>query len=292
MLPNGRRITYKDISREDEIALVRRSQAGDNAAGTVLIQAHEPAIQAAVRRFMRRGLDAEDVMQAARFGFIKAMRRFALDSGNRLTTYATKYAAGYAQKALMDEGSTIRVGRAVTNQLRACRRAKKPPSDRLEGYMLLRRTLSLDVPVGAAEGIDLIDTIASAEPGPASVAEVDDAHRRCREIVERTLTWLNSREQEIVRRRFAEEPETFEQIGASMGFSKQRVEQIMKRLMPKLERAAKRIVQPDDAVLWGGDLPAGPMRRKPEPVSRLAKEPRAKAVRPLRPTRKAVAERG
>jgi hypothetical protein len=169
--------------------------------------------------------------------------------------------------------------------------------------MLLRRTLSLDVPVSTTDGIDLGDTIQSAEPGPASVAEVDDAHRRCREIVERTLTWLNSREQEIVRRRFAEEPETFEQIGASMGFSKQRVEQIMKRLMPKLERAARRIVQPDDAVLWGGDLPKGPMRRRePLPAPRPAPQPRAKAVsrkpeqaaavRPLRPTRKAAAEHG
>ena len=50
---------------------------------------------------------------------------------------------------------------------------------------------------------------------------------------------LDKREQEIIRRRFGinrEEPKTLEQIGKSMGFSKERIRQIENNALQKLRK--------------------------------------------------------
>jgi RNA polymerase sigma-32 factor len=48
-----------------------------------------------------------------------------------------------------------------------------------------------------------------------------------------------------------EEPETLEDIGGTMGVSRERIRQIEAEALNKMRRALKRITKKDDAMLWG-----------------------------------------
>ena len=60
--------------------------------------------------------------------------------------------------------------------------------------------------------------------------------------ITKLISILNTREQEIIKRRFGidnEEPKTLEQIGNAMGFSKERIRQIENIALQKLRRIDK-----------------------------------------------------
>jgi RNA polymerase sigma-32 factor len=296
------RFTYRHLTREIEADLIRRCQAGDSAAGGLLVQAHDPFIHEAVRQWFGRGLDKDDVMQAGREGYLEAIRRFDPSLGNRLNTYAKDWAWAYAQKAVAAEGSTIAVGRTVDNQIQEHRKAGHEIPERLQLRLLLRNTLSLSAPMGG-DDMTLEDIVPAEEPLPEESAVDGDALTRMRRLLNRAMTCMSERERELAcRRLLAEEPETLVAIGESWGVCRERARQVEAEVMRKLGRALRLVVAEDDAVLWGGDLPKGPMRRR-EPLHASAPRPRAKvaprkppeqtaAVRPLRPARKAVAEHG
>jgi RNA polymerase sigma-32 factor len=291
MLPTGRRVTHHDITPELEVELVLRCQAGDTAAGGILVTANEPMIYKFVRRYFGKGVRTEDIMQAARLGFYRGIMRFDPSEGVRLTTYALYWARNEAIGTLQAEGPTIRVPQHVHDAVyQAARAGEELDGKRAEAASLLR-TPSLDAPVGR-DGSTRGSLTVSLAPSPETLLADGQSRARSKELIERALTWLNTQEREIIERHLlAEEIESYEAIGESFGFTKQRAQQILESAMPKLERAIRRIAQPDDAVLWGGELPAGPMRRRapvPEP-RRTPETPCAKAVRPLRPARKAVA---
>lgn len=258
--------TYRHLTRESEADLIRRCQAGDSSAGGLLVQAHDPFIHEAVRPWFGRGLDKEDVMQAGREGYLEAIRRFDASMGNRLNTYAKDWAWAYAQKAVAAEGSTIAVGRTVDNQILEHRKAGREIPDRLQQRLLLRSSLSLSAPVGD-DGMTLEDLLGAETPGPEASAVDSDAQTRRRRLIDRAMTCMSDRERDLARRRLlADEPETLVDIGKSWGVCRERARQVEAEAMRKLSRALRLVVAADDAVLWGGDLPSGPMRpRRPAP---------------------------
>jgi RNA polymerase sigma factor (sigma-70 family) len=288
MLPTGRRLSYRDITPELEIELARRCQAGDKAAGGVLVTANEPMIYKFVRRYLNKGVRTEDIMQAARLGFFRGILRFDPSEGARLTTYALHWARNEAINALQVEGPTIRLPQHLHDAMyQAARAGETLDDDRAEAIRLLR-TPSLDVPVGR-DGSTRGDLSVSEALSPEALLADDESKARSKELVERALTWLNPQERDIVERHLlAEEPECYEAIGKSFGFTKQRAQQVLESAMPKLERALRRVLAQDDAVLWGGDLPAGPMRPRrpaarraptaePAPASGVVAAPRRRA---------------
>jgi RNA polymerase primary sigma factor len=257
-LPIGRRLKHSDITPEMETELARQCQAGDTRAGAALVMANEPMIYKFVRRYFRKGVRTEDIMQAARFGFYRGILRFDPAVGARLTTYALYWARNEAVDALQGEGPTIRIPRHVFDAIYKSAKTGEALDEETAEAARLLTTPSLDIPV-RRDGSTRGDLEVNPMPGPEASAEADDAQRRRRELIQRALTWLTDREREIVERRFCEEPESYEAIGASLGFTKQRTEQIMKRALPKLDRAVRRVMAKDDWMLWGARGPLKPL---------------------------------
>ncbi|MGK3995039.1 sigma-70 family RNA polymerase sigma factor [Sorangium sp. So ce1024] len=286
--------------------LVRRCQAGDSAAGGILVAANDRLIYKTVKRYFNKGLAAEDVLQSARLGYFEGIMRFDFSHGNRLNTYAIVWAIKEAHDALQETGSTIRLPKRVHEALRLASKTGEPLDDELAEAKRLRFTASLDVPLGRRDafsrssmsyaGNTYGDRVPCAAPLPDDVLVDGDAQARSKALIRRALTWLTARQREVIERHLlAEEPEPFESIGASLGVTKQGAEELQKRAKVKLRAALRRIMEDDDAVLWGGDLPAGPMRPRrpvaapppvaaddePPPTSRViaARRRRGKAAR-------------
>ena len=95
--------------------LIALSQAGDQMAGETLITENSGLIWSVARRFLGRGVDADDLYQLGCLGFIKAVEGFDLSFGTQFSTYAVPKIAGEIRRFLRDDG-TVKVSRGIKEQ--------------------------------------------------------------------------------------------------------------------------------------------------------------------------------
>ena len=98
------------MSRTEE--LIARSQAGDRAAGELLVTENSGLIWSVVRRFLGRGTEPDDLYQLGCLGFLKAVEGFDLNFGTQFSTYAVPKIAGEIRRFLRDDGA-VKVSRGI-----------------------------------------------------------------------------------------------------------------------------------------------------------------------------------
>jgi len=101
------------MSRIEE--LIARSQAGDELAGDTLVRENSGLIWSVARRFLGRGVEAEDLYQLGCLGFLKAVEGFDLEFGTQFSTYAVPKIAGEIRRFLRDDGA-VKVSRTIKEQ--------------------------------------------------------------------------------------------------------------------------------------------------------------------------------
>ncbi len=106
------------MSRIEE--LIALAQAGDKQAGEDLITENAGLIWSVARRFMGRGVEADDLYQLGCLGFIKAYEGFDLQFGTQFSTYAVPKIAGEIRRFLRDDGA-VKVSRSIKEQAVAIR---------------------------------------------------------------------------------------------------------------------------------------------------------------------------
>lgn len=103
--------------------LIARSQAGDSRATEILVEENSGLIWAVVRRFLGRGVDADDLYQLGCLGFLKAVEGFDLQYGTQFSTYAVPKISGEIRRFLRDDG-TVKVSRTLKEQAATIRIAR------------------------------------------------------------------------------------------------------------------------------------------------------------------------
>ena len=97
---------------EDLLASARN---GDESASEALITENSGLIWAVVRRFMGRGVEADDLYQLGCLGFLKAIEGFDPEFGTQFSTYAVPKIAGEIRRFLRDDGA-VKVSRSIKEQ--------------------------------------------------------------------------------------------------------------------------------------------------------------------------------
>ena len=92
--------------------LISRSQQGDLHAKEQLVLENAGLIWSVTRRFIGRGVEADDLYQLGCLGFIKAVDGFDLQFGTQFSTYAVPKIAGEIRRFLRDDGA-VKVSRSV-----------------------------------------------------------------------------------------------------------------------------------------------------------------------------------
>ncbi|MFC1703107.1 RNA polymerase sigma factor RpoD/SigA [Patescibacteria group bacterium] len=100
---------YVRITKEEEYALIVRAQNGDEAAVCRLIEQHNRQILKIAKRFRGRGLMLWDLFSEGRIGLLKAIEKFDVEKGFRLSTYATWWIRQAMTRAMQDQGKTVRI---------------------------------------------------------------------------------------------------------------------------------------------------------------------------------------
>jgi len=264
--PTNRRVRMLD--RDEERAYLKRWRRNrDAAALDALIAAHRPLVLKLAARYRGFGLNTDDLVQEGFTGLIEAANRFDLDQPVRFATYAHWWAKAAIQDFVLRNWSAVR---PVTSsrQKRAFFALKRmlpslAPDGRLddgaEGELarqlgigpealddMVRRVRatasSLNAPVGADSGTELMDLLADDAPNPEDivVAEREDGARSA--WLRDALKGLDPRERAIiVERHLTEDGPILADLGRRFGVSKERVRQIEKRALDKLHRAARRL---------------------------------------------------
>ena len=115
---------------EDTIALIRRSQAGDENATETLVRENAGLIWSITKRFFGRGVEADDLYQLACVGFLKAVAGFDTGFGTQFSTYAVPKITGEIRRFLRDDGA-VKVSRGVKERAAQLRQVRGELEQRL-----------------------------------------------------------------------------------------------------------------------------------------------------------------
>ena len=100
---------------EETLSDLRLARKGDRDAGQRLVEENAGLIWSVVRRFLGRGVEAEDLYQIGCVGFLKAVDGFDEEYGTQFSTYAVPKISGEIRRFLRDDGM-IKVSRTIKEQ--------------------------------------------------------------------------------------------------------------------------------------------------------------------------------
>ena len=89
---------------DETTVLIEQLQNGDKDARKVLIEKNLGLVHHIVKRFLGRGVDAEDLFQIGTIGLMKAIDKFDLSFQVKFSTYAVPLISGEIKRFLRDDG--------------------------------------------------------------------------------------------------------------------------------------------------------------------------------------------
>ena len=102
----------KTLKNDEMVELLRRSQAGDQAARERLIEGNLRLVLSVIQRFLGRGENPDDLFQVGCVGLLKAIANFDVNLNVCFSTYGVPMIAREIRRYLRDN-SAIRVSRSM-----------------------------------------------------------------------------------------------------------------------------------------------------------------------------------
>lgn len=188
-----------------------------------------------VFRYHPQGMRRSDLFQEGILGLHKAVFRFDATRNIRFSTYATYWIRQSIRKSLIDKARLIRVPQAVQEQMR-----KEEPKLARNEVDRVRRIMSETVLFSAGESDDSDDRFSFDVRDSSQQELAETLHTNTIPVaVGRALGRLNTRERDVVQRRFGlggERPQTLEEIGSLMNLSRERIRQIEREALDRMRR--------------------------------------------------------
>ncbi|CAM5485108.1 RNA polymerase sigma-32 factor [Aquamicrobium terrae] len=254
---------YLEREEEHELALRWKERADQQALHRIAVS-HMRLVVAMATRFRHFGLPIGDLVQEGHVGLLEAAARFEPERDVRFSTYATWWIRASMQDYILRNWSIVRGGTSSAQKalffnlrrLRARLASGPEPLSNAALYQEVSQALgvpendvammdsrlsapdsSLNAPLADGSGTgERMDFLVSDDPLPDEVVgEAIDFERRSGWL-KAALGALNARELRIIEeRRLTDEGATLEELGATLGISKERVRQIEARALQKLK---------------------------------------------------------
>lgn len=245
------------LTPEQELELAKRCADGDEEAIRTMVNSNLRLVVSIVRDYRDKGIPLPDLIQEGSIGLLVAARKFDYSKECRFSTYATKWIRQSIGRFILNYAGLIRVPRQTMEKMRKILAIKaamiqedgeEPTAEQIalrcdesaekvrELLSLVPETCSLDAPTGDNdEGTlrSLLEDIHASQPYEELVRQ------ELNQNMEYLMGMLDQRQQQILRLRFGMEDGTchsFASIGQMLEISKERVRQIERQALDKLQK--------------------------------------------------------
>jgi RNA polymerase primary sigma factor len=249
---------FRPLSAEDEKELGRRIREGDAEALNRLVEANLRFVVSYAKRYRGLGLSFLDLIHEGNLGLIEAAKRFDPDRNVKFISYAVWWVRQAIFHALSEHARIFRLPQKMSGQVARVGSARERLTAELERSPtneevaketdlteeevgnLLRiagEDVSLSSAVGEEGSLELGDTL---EQDTIPPVELELMRSSFAEQIQAMVAELDDKERDVIRMRFGldgEEPRTLQEIGESLGLSRERIRQIESKAKEKLRRS-------------------------------------------------------
>ena len=216
-----------------------------------LVLCNQRLVLSIAKRYQDRGLDLEDCFQWGCLGLIRAAEKFDPERGYRFTTYATYWVRQSISRGIQMDSRLVRLPAHVWEKLNACFRYCREHQLAIDGAAIGRAVTALDIPekyrslleraiypvlelnreVPGTHGVKLLDTLPNQE--------VDETRALALSEIVQVLQLLPDKQRDAIQLRWGLEDgryRTLKQVGEQMELSRERVRQLEKRGLQRLQQ--------------------------------------------------------
>ena len=245
---------YHPLPRQREAELVRASRAGDESAMHELVTANLRFVVSVAKNYTGYGLTLIELISEGNIGLMEAVKRFDETRGFKFITYAVWWIRQAILKSIAEQSRAVRPPMSQINDLQkvdkqtnalAQELGRNPTLEELakKAEISLDRTrnalevgqrdASFDTPLQEDDAEKTLLTLYATEDDLKAVLEDNALHH----AIVTCLDVLDEREQRIVCAYFGLEdraPITLEEIGTTLGLTRERVRQLRDRALQKI----------------------------------------------------------
>lgn len=249
---------YRMLTKEEEKETAIRARDGDLAARELLIVSNLRLVVTITKHFVHTASPSfMDAVQEGNLGLYRAAELFDVSRGYKFSTYACWWISQFVSRYISTQSKEVRLPAHAADRLikvkkamreeealtgsmclspeELAQRAEVPVEFVLSILYLLTDPVSLNKAVGELGEETVVDFIKDDAEGPEEAALANDTNRKLYEL----LGTLQKREREVITLRYGLEggsPHTLQEIGDMMGVTRERIRQIEKKAMAKLQR--------------------------------------------------------
>jgi RNA polymerase primary sigma factor len=249
---------FKPLTPDEEKVLGRRIHQGDQEALKRLVESNLRFVVSYSKRYRGLGLSFLDLIHEGSLGLMEAAKRFDPERNVKFISYAVWWVRQAILHALSEHSRVFRLPPKLSGQVarvesvrdKLAAELERPPTteelarktelseEQVENLLLAAGDdLSLSAAVGDEGSLELGDTL---EQESIPSVELELIRSSFEEQIQAMVRELEEKEREVIRMRFGldgEEPRTLQEIGATLGLSRERIRQIESRAKEKLRRS-------------------------------------------------------
>lgn len=252
---------YPILSREEEVELAKLIEKGDKKSHDYMVNCNLRLVISIAKKYLNRGMNLSDIVEEGNIGLLKAVERFDYTRGFKFSTYATWWIRQAIERALINQCRMVRIPVHMTENINRVLKMQTALQQKMgreptilelstackmslsalkKVFDAMKQDTSLDMPVGDDESSSLHEIISSDEENLDPYLHVENESKK--NLIMQWLDCLSDNEKQIIIRRYGlngDDPDTLEAIGNDFGITRERVRQIEKRVISKLQNLVK-----------------------------------------------------
>lgn len=245
------------LTKEEEIHYARLVQQGDNAARKKMIESNLRLVVKIARRYLRSDLHILDLIEEGNLGLMHAVEKYDPEKGFRFSTYGAWWIQQNIERAIMNQGRTVRVPVHVVKKINTCFRMKRELSKALEHtptskdlahamsksttdiehmMVLSEKVLSIDSPSSDYFDKTMLDSLKDENSDDPFISFME---KNLSNQINQWLDHLSPKHREVIVKRYGlcgSEAKTLDQTGFEVGLTRERVRQLQAEGLKQLKQ--------------------------------------------------------